>query len=39
MSDASEISDYLSDIVTAIDEVAEFTSGMSFDDFAADKKP
>lgn len=38
MSDGSEISDYLSDIVTAIDEVAEFTSGMDFDDFAADKK-
>ena len=38
MSDGSEISDYLNDIVTAIDDVAEFISGMDFEDFAADKK-
>jgi len=38
MSDGSEISDYLNDIVTAIGDVAEFISGMDFEDFAADKK-
>ena len=38
MSDGPETSDYLNDIVTAIGDVAEFISGMVFDDFAADKK-
>jgi uncharacterized protein with HEPN domain len=33
-----EIVDYLTDIVTAIDEVEEFTHGMSYAEFAADKK-
>jgi len=34
----SEIADYLNDIVAAIAEIEEFTSGMNYDDFAADKK-
>lgn len=38
MSKGGEISDYLNDIIAAIAEVEEFTSGMNYDDFAADKK-
>lgn len=33
-----EIADYLDDIRTAIAEVEEFTRGMTFEAFAADKK-
>ena len=33
-----EITDYLDDIRTAIAEVQEFTAGMTYDDFVADKK-
>lgn len=33
-----EVADYLVDIVTAIDEVEEFTLGLSYGEFAADKK-
>jgi uncharacterized protein with HEPN domain len=38
MSKGREISDYLDDIVTAIADAEEFTSGMSYEMFAADKK-
>jgi uncharacterized protein with HEPN domain len=38
MSEGREISDYLDDIVTAIADVEEFTNGMSYEKFAADKK-
>ncbi len=38
MSKGREIADYLADIVNAIVEIEEFTNGMSFDVFAADKK-
>jgi uncharacterized protein with HEPN domain len=38
MSKGREISDYLDDIVTAIADAAEFTRGMSYEMFAADKK-
>lgn len=38
MSKESEIADYLNDIVAAITEIEEFTSGMNYDAFAADKK-
>lgn len=38
MSKGREIADYLADIVNAIAEVEEFTQGMTFDDFAADKR-
>jgi uncharacterized protein with HEPN domain len=38
MSKGREITDYLNDIRNAIAEVAEFTSGMDFESFAADKK-
>jgi len=38
MSKGREIVDYLDDIRTAIAEVKEFTAGMTFDEFAADKK-
>ncbi len=38
MSKGREIVDYLADIITAIDEVEEFTHGMDYDDFANDKK-
>lgn len=38
MSKGREIADYLADIMAAITEVEEFIEGMSFDDFAADKK-
>lgn len=38
MSKSREIADYLADIMAAIAEVEEFIEGMSFDDFAADKK-
>ena len=33
-----EVADYLDDILAAIAEVAEFTTGMSYETFAADKK-
>ncbi|MCX5821402.1 MAG: DUF86 domain-containing protein [Deltaproteobacteria bacterium] len=38
MSKGRELSDYLDDIVTAIADTAEFTQGMSYETFAADKK-
>ena len=38
MSKGREISDYLDDIVTAIADAEEFTRGMSYEMFAADKK-
>ncbi len=38
MSNGREISDYLDDIVTAIADTAEFTQGMTYEMFAADKK-
>ncbi len=38
MSKGRELSDYLDDIITAIDDTAEFTRGMSYELFAADKK-
>jgi uncharacterized protein with HEPN domain len=38
MSKGREISDYLDDIVTAIADAEEFTQGMSYEMFAADKK-
>jgi len=38
MSKARELTDYLSDIITAIADVEEFTRGMSYEVFAADKK-
>ncbi|MDD5154508.1 MAG: DUF86 domain-containing protein [Desulfovibrionales bacterium] len=38
MSKGREISDYLDDIVTAIADAGEFTHGMSYEMFAADKK-
>ena len=33
-----EIADYLSDILTAIAEVDDFTRGMSYEEFTTDKK-
>lgn len=38
MSKARELTDYLSDIKTAIADVNEFTGGMSYETFVADKK-
>jgi len=38
MSKGREVGDYLDDIRNAIAEVKEFTSGMNYEDFAADKK-
>ncbi|MFN2366546.1 MAG: DUF86 domain-containing protein [Desulfurivibrionaceae bacterium] len=38
MSKGAEIADYLEDIVNAIAEVEEFIQGMSYEDFAADRK-
>ncbi|MDP2862020.1 MAG: DUF86 domain-containing protein [Desulfobacterales bacterium] len=38
MSKGREISDYLDDIITAIADADEFTQGMSYEMFAADKK-
>jgi uncharacterized protein with HEPN domain len=38
MSNWLEIADYLSDITNAIDEIEEFTKGMSYEAFAADRK-
>jgi len=38
MSNGRELSDYLDDIITAIADTAEFTRGMSYEMFAADKK-
>lgn len=33
-----DISDYLDDIATAINEVEEFTSNMTYETFASDRK-
>jgi len=33
-----ELGDYIQDIAEAIEEVADFTSGMRYEDFAKDKK-
>lgn len=38
MSKGREISDYLNDILNACAEVEEFTRGMDFESFEADKK-
>jgi uncharacterized protein with HEPN domain len=38
MSKGREIDDYLDDILNACSEVAEFTRGMDFEEFVADKK-
>jgi uncharacterized protein with HEPN domain len=38
MSKARDLTDYLNDIMTAIAEVEEFTRGMSYEMFAADKR-
>ncbi len=38
MSKGREIDDYLADVMDAILEVEEFTNGMSYDAFVADKK-
>ena len=38
MSKGRELSDYLDDIITAIADTAEFTQGMSYEMFEADKK-
>jgi len=38
MSKGREISDYIDDILSAIAEVDEFTRGMDYEAFAADKK-
>ena len=38
MSKGREIADYIDDISNAIAEVEEFTRGMNYEDFAADKK-
>jgi uncharacterized protein with HEPN domain len=38
MPKTRELTDYLKDIVTAIADVEEFTRGMSYEVFAADKK-
>jgi uncharacterized protein with HEPN domain len=38
MSKARDLTDYLNDIITAISDVEEFTRGMSYEMFAADKK-
>jgi uncharacterized protein with HEPN domain len=39
MSKWREIADYIDDIRNAIAEVEEFTRGMNYEDFTADKKP
>jgi len=38
MSKGREIADYLFDIISAVDEIGEFTHGMNYDDFKNDKK-
>jgi len=38
MSKGREVSDYIDDIKTAIEEINDFTTGMNFEDFAADRK-
>ncbi len=38
MSKGRELSDYFDDIITAITDTAEFTQGMSYEKFTADKK-
>jgi uncharacterized protein with HEPN domain len=38
MSKARELTDYLNDIITAIADVEEFTQGISYEAFVADKK-
>ena len=38
MSKGRELADYFDDILTAIADIAEFTRGMSYETFVADKK-
>lgn len=38
MSRQRDIADYLKDILQAIDDIAEFTEGMDFEQFNGDKK-
>lgn len=38
MSKGREIADYLDDIRTSIAEAREFTAGMTYDEFSADRK-
>ena len=38
MSKGRELSDYIDDIINAISDVADFTHGMSYEMFVADKK-
>jgi uncharacterized protein with HEPN domain len=38
MSKGREFSDYIDDIITAIDDITDFTYGMSYEMFASDKK-
>ncbi len=38
MSKGRVLSDYLDDIINALDDISEFTQGMSYETFAADKK-
>jgi uncharacterized protein with HEPN domain len=38
MSKAQELTDYLTDILTAIADIEEFTHGMSYEVFSTDKK-
>ncbi len=38
MSRVRDVADYLADILNAIAEAEEFTRGMDYDTFAADKK-
>jgi uncharacterized protein with HEPN domain len=38
MSKGRELSDYIDDIINSIADVADFTRGMSYEMFAADKK-
>jgi uncharacterized protein with HEPN domain len=37
MSERRDVTDYIDDILTAIDDIADFTAGMSFVASAADK--
>ena len=38
MSEGRVVTDYLDDILSAIEDIADFTAGISFESFAADKK-
>jgi uncharacterized protein with HEPN domain len=38
MTSARDQIDYIADILDSIERIEEFTSGMSFEDFAADDK-